>query len=206
MPPMPRPKQRTPELRRRVLAAAIDLLAREGVAGVTARAVARAAETSTPAVYELFGDKGGLVRAVFFEGFRRLHEQLDAVPRSDDPRADAVAVVAAYRAFVVGNPVLAEVMLSRPFTDFAPGTDELEASGSVRTLVIDHVQRCIDAGVIGGDPVDVAHALVALVQGLAAAENGRRLGTTKASVDRRWALAVEALLDGFARGPDGRDR
>jgi AcrR family transcriptional regulator len=197
---VPRPKQRTPELRERLLAAAVELLSRDGAGALTARAVAGAAGTSTPAVYELFGDKGGLVRAVFFEGFRRLHAQLDAVPRTDDARADALAMVGAYRAFVTGNPVLAEVMLSRPFTDFAPGPEELAASGSARTLVVDHVQRCIDAGVVAGDPIDVAHALVALVQGLAAAENGRRLGTGRASVDRRWRLAVEALLDGFAPG------
>lgn len=197
---MPRPKQRTPELRERVLAEAVDLLAQDGVAGVTARAVARAAETSTPAVYELFGDKGGLVRAVFFEGFRRLYEQLAAVPESDDPRADALATVAAYRAFVVANPALADVMLSRPFTDFAPGPPELRASGSVRELIVARVRRGVAAGAFAADPIDLAHALVALVQGLAAAENGRRLGTTPESVDRRWALAVGALLDGV-RGP-----
>ena len=46
---MPRPKQRTPELRDHVLTAAIELLARDGVAGFTARSVAREAQTSTPA-------------------------------------------------------------------------------------------------------------------------------------------------------------
>jgi AcrR family transcriptional regulator len=198
---MPRPKQRTPELRQRVLAVAIDLLAAEGVAALTARAVARAAQTSTPAVYELFGDKGGLVRAVFFEGFRRLHEQLDAIPESDDPRADLVAMAAAYRAFVVEQRALGEVMLSRPFTDFAPGPDDLKASGSVRTLVVARVRRCVEAGAIAGDATDVAHVLVALVQGMAAAENARRLGSSAAAVDRRWELAVEALLDGLATSP-----
>jgi len=29
-----------------------------------------------------------------------------------------------------------------------------------------------------------------------AAESSRRLGTSKASIDRRWALAIDALLDG----------
>lgn len=198
---MPRPKQRTPELRQRVLAVAIDLLAAEGVAALTARAVARAAQTSTPAVYELFGDKGGLVRAVFFEGFRRLHEQLDAIPESDDPRADLVAMAAAYRAFVVEQRALGEVMLSRPFTDFAPGPGDLKASGSVRTLVVARVRRCVEAGAIAGDATDVAHVLVALVQGMAAAENARRLGSSAAAVDRRWELAVEALLDGLATSP-----
>lgn len=200
---MPRPKQRTPELRERVLAVAIDLLAAEGAAALTARAVARAAQTSTPAVYELFGDKGGLVRAVFFEGFRRLHERLDAIPATDDPRADLVAMAAAYRAFVVEQRVLGEVMLSRPFSDFAPGPAELKASGSVRTLIVARVRRCVEAGVIAGDATDVAHVLVALVQGLAAAENARRLGTSPAAVDRRWELAVEGLLDGLAPSPNG---
>ncbi|MDW5597413.1 TetR/AcrR family transcriptional regulator [Conexibacter stalactiti] len=200
---MPRPKQRTPELRERVLAVAIDLLATEGTAALTARAVARAAQTSTPAVYELFGDKGGLVRAVFFEGFRRLHEQLAAIPATEDPRADLVAMAAAYRAFVVEQRVLGEVMLSRPFSDFAPGPSELKASGSVRTLVVARVRRCVEAGVIAGDATDVAHVLVAMVQGMAAAENARRLGTSAAAVDRRWELAVEALLGGLAPSPNG---
>lgn len=194
---MPRPKQRTPELREHVLTVAIELLAADGVAGFTARNVARAAGTSTPAVYELFGDKGGLVREVFFEGFRRLRAQLGTLEDSADPRADLMRVVAIYRDFIRANRVLAEVMLSRPFTDFDAGPAEIEASGSVRIFVVAHVRRCIDAGLLRGDETDVAHALVALTQGLAAAENARRLGTTPASVDRRWALAVNALLDGL---------
>ena len=75
---MPRSKLRTPELKQRLRDAAIEVLTREGPDGVTTRTVARAAETSTPAVYELFGDKAGLVREVFFEGFRVLRTQLGA--------------------------------------------------------------------------------------------------------------------------------
>ena len=74
---MPRRKQRTPELRDHVRSVAVELLARDGVAGFTARRVAREAETSTPAVYELFGDKGGLIRELFFEGFRLLYSHLE---------------------------------------------------------------------------------------------------------------------------------
>ena len=49
----------------------------DGIAGFTTRRVAQEAETSTPAVYELFGDKAGLVREVFFEGFRLLRRRFD---------------------------------------------------------------------------------------------------------------------------------
>src|SRR5271167_3392499 len=97
---MPRPKLRTPALHDHVLSVAVGLLAREGAAGFTARRVARAAETSAPAIYELFGDKGGLVREVFFEGFRLLGAHLESLSESDQPRADLVRLLEAYRDFM----------------------------------------------------------------------------------------------------------
>jgi AcrR family transcriptional regulator len=181
-----------------VLSVAVSMLASEGVAGLTTRSVARQAQTSTPAIYELFGDKGGLVRAVFFEGFRLLRGHLAAVDESGDPRADLVELMELYRSFILENPVLSEVMFSRPFTDFKPGPSELEATGAVRRLIVERVRRCIEAGALGGDETDIAHVLVALTQGLAAAENTRRLGGTRRSIDRRWALALDALLDGLS--------
>jgi AcrR family transcriptional regulator len=194
---MPRAKQRTPQLREHVLATAVGMLAREGVAGFTARGVARAADTSAPAIYELFGDKAGLVRAVFFEGFALLRERLDTLGDSGDARADVVALIGLYRDFICENPVIAEVMFSRPFSDFDPVESEAAAGRSVRTFVVERVRRAIDAGVLAGDETDVAHVLMAMAQGLAAAENARRLGGTRGSVDRRWALATAALLDGL---------
>jgi AcrR family transcriptional regulator len=195
---VPRTKQRTPELRDQVLAVAVDLLGRDGVTGFTARRVAHAAHTSPPAVYELFGDKGGLVREVFFEGFRRLRRDLDTLTATDDPRADLVRLVEVYRRFMRENADLADVMFSRPFTDFDPGPTELAASSSVRIFVVERVARGVDAGVLRGDPTDIAHVLVALVQGLAAAERAARLGTTRRSIERRWALGVAAVLDGVS--------
>ena len=195
---MPRPKQRTPELREHVLSVAVPLLAREGTAGFTARGIAREAQTSPPAIYELFGDKAGLVREVFFEGFRKLRARLGAAEGTGEPRADLMQLIEAYRDFIRDNPMLAEVMFSRPFADFDPAPSDLEASGSVRVLIVGHVSRCIEAGVLRGDATDIAHVLVALTQGLAAAESSRRLGSSDESIDRRWKLGVEAVLDGLA--------
>lgn len=196
---MPRVKQRTPQLRDRLLSVAVELLANEGVTGFTTRRIAQAANTSTPAVYELFGDKSGLVRAVFFEGFRHLRARLDRLAESGDPRADLIDLIQAYRGFIRENPVLAEVMFSRPFTDFAPGPAEVQASGAVRIFIVERVRRAVDARLLDGDATDIAHVMVSLLQGLAAAENAGRLGSTRESVDRRWALAVDGLLDGLGR-------
>jgi AcrR family transcriptional regulator len=197
---VPRAKQRTPELRDHVLRVAVGMLAAEGVTGFTTRKVAEQAATSTPAVYELFGDKAGLLRAVFFEGFRLLRDGFGQLAESGDPRADLIRVAGACRAFVRGNPVLAEVMFSRPFADFDPGPAELRAGSAVREFIVARVRRCTEAGILRGDSTDIAHALVALTQGLAAQETAGWLGTSRASVDRRWDLAVSALLDGL--GPN----
>ena len=199
---MPRPKQRTPELRDHVLRVAVAMLARHGVAAFTTRRVAEEAATSPPAVYELFGDKSGLVREMFFEGFRLLRRRFDRLAETADPRADLVGVVQALRAFVRENPVLAELMFSRPFKDFDPGPSGLEAGRSVREFVVGRVRRCIDEGILVGDPTDVAHVLVSMTQGLAATEMAGWLGTSRASVTRRWDVAIRAVLDGLA--PSGR--
>lgn len=194
---MPRTKQRTPALRDRVLQVAVTMLASEGVAGFTTRRVAQEADTSPPAVYELFGDKAGLVREMFFEGFRMLRRSFDQLDETPDPRADLVRVIETLRAFVRRNPVLAEVMFSRPFADFDPGPSGLEAGSAVRLFVVGRVRRCLDAGILAGDATDVAHVLVSLTQGLAATEMAGWLGTSKASIARRWRLAIEAVLDGL---------
>ena len=195
---MPRAKQRTQSLRDHVLQVAVAALAAEGVAGFTTRKVAEQAGTSTPAVYELFGDKAGLVREMFYEGFRRLRHHFGQLTESADPRADLAGVIAAFRAFARGNPMLVQVMFSRPFADFDPGPDELGAGSLLRELIVARVRRCLDAGVLVGDETDIAHVLLALVQGLAAQETAGWLGTSPASVQRRWTLAVEAILKGLS--------
>lgn len=191
---MPRPKQRTPELRARVLDVAVATLARDGVAGFTTRKVADQADTSIPAVYELFGAKAGLVREMFFEGFRQLRRRFDELPAANDPRADLVRLVYAIRAFVRENRQLAEVMFSRPFADFDPGPSEIAAGASVREFIVARVRR-LDG--LTAKPTDAAHVILATVQGLAAQEAAGWLGTSKASIERRWKLAVNAVLDGL---------
>ena len=196
---MPRAKQRTPALRDHVLQVAVATLATEGLIGFTTRRVAEVARTSTPAVYELFGDKAGLVREIFFEGFRMLRGFFDRLEETDDPRADLVATIGALRMFVRAHPALSEVMFSRPFRDFDPAPSELKAGSAVRLFIVGRVRRCVDADLMSGDETDIAHVLVSLTQGLAGTEMAGWLGTSRASVDRRWNLAIRAVLDGLAK-------
>jgi len=198
---VPRPKQRTPELAERVLQAGLRVLANEGAGALTARRLAEEAATSPAAIYELFGDKVGVVRAMFFSGFERLAQQLgqpDTDP--DDPIRALRELALRYRAFVVSHPALTAVMFSRPFASFDPTPEEQAAGAAVRERIVAAVQAAIDAKRLRGEATDISHAFVALIHGLAAAESSHRLGRSGAAVARRWELAVGALLTGFAHG------
>ena len=48
-----------------------------------------------------------------------------------------------------------------------------------------------------GDPNDISHVILAMAQGMAAVEVAGWLGTSKESVERRWRLAIDAVLDGL---------
>ena len=56
-------------------------------------------------------------------------------------------------------------------------------SPSVREIFVGRIRRRTDAALLAGDPVDIAHVLLALAQGLAVQEGGRWLGNSKASVN-----------------------
>jgi len=196
---VPRAKQRTPELRDRVLEVAITTLGEEGISRFTTRRVAERANTSVPAVYELFEDKAGLLRAMFFEGFRLLGAELAKVPDTEDALGDVERVVPVFRLFCRTHPKLAQVMFSRPFADFEPGPDELAAGASVREAFVGRIKRCLDKGLLLGDPTDIAHVLFALAQGLAVQEAGHWLGPSGPVIERRWNLGVRSVLEGFRR-------
>ena len=194
---MPRTKERTPELRRRIFDVAIDVLESEGVPGVTTRRVAALAGTSPPAIYELFGHKAGLVRELFYEGFRRLLAALEQLDVTDDPDEDVVQTVLTLRDFANANPHLFAVMYAQPFEVYMPNADERRLGDGTRQFIVGRVERCCAAGLVVGDAVDIAHGLLGLAIGLATQETAGWLGSTEAARRRRWLTAIWALLSGL---------
>ena len=73
-----------------------------------------------------------------------------------------------------------------------------EAAASVRGYLVERATAAVRAGMLAGDPVDIAHVLLATVQGLAVQESGGWLGSTSASIERRWNLATGAVLRGLS--------
>jgi AcrR family transcriptional regulator len=194
---MARPRTRDyDELRRDLMDAAGRLLAQEGPQALSTRRVAQEVGTSTTAVYNLFGDKAGLLRGLFLDGFARLAQEFRAVPRDRDPETDLMALGYAYRAAALANPHLYDLMFGRPIADFRPDDAALaQIQGTFDTLVR-AVARCIDAGRFApSDPYDVAVHLNALVHGLASLELQGFLAGGDAAA-RHWRLALEAAIRG----------
>jgi AcrR family transcriptional regulator len=122
--------------RQRVIEAAADLLAREGRDAVTTRAVAVAAGLQPPAIYRLFGDKGGLLDAVAEHGFARFLATKHVDPDPQDPIEDLRAGWDLAVEFGLDNPALYTLMYSEPTratsTAFKAGMEIL--MGRIRRL------------------------------------------------------------------------
>jgi len=194
---MPPVKERTPELRKRIIDVALDVFSNEGAEGLTTRRVAGIAGTSPPSIYELFEDKSGLVRELFYEGFRRLLAAFELHSETDDPLGDLLSAADAFRSFAVTNAPLFNLMYGHPFESFRPDPAERKIGDDTRTFITNRVQRCVDNGQLLGDATDISHGLIGLFIGLATQETGGWLGSTPESKSRRWREAVAALLRGF---------
>ena len=185
---MPAVKTHTADLATELVDAAGRILAAEGAAALTLRRLAQTAGTSTMAVYTLFGDKQGLVAAMYREGYRRLGAAMaEAAAGVDDPLEAMVRYGRAYRAAALANPHLYDLMFGRPVPAFAPDEDAQEtADATFRPLVLG-VQRCLDAGVFVGDDAErIAFHLWAVSHGMVSLELAGHLAAGAAARDTAY--------------------
>ena len=198
---MPRPREHDENTRRRLLERAGAILDEEGLAGLSTRRLAVDLGTTTRAVYSLFGDKAGLLRALYRAGFETLRTQTAAVPATDDPVRDIVALAEAYRTSARQNRNLYALMF-----DMVPGwrplpEDQAAARSTLRPLAA-AVSRAVEHGQLPDDVRGLTRQLFALVHGLASLELAGLLGgPAEAAV--HWELAVAAALRGYEAQPAG---
>jgi AcrR family transcriptional regulator len=191
-----RPRTHDEKLRLRLLDEGGRLLSEEGPAGLTVRRLAERSETSPSAIYSLFGDKWGLVEEMFREGFRRFAERIAALERTDNPLDDLAALGAAFQANARANPHLYDLMFGQPFPQFVPGAEAgAMAMGTFGSLV-EAVGRCVDAGLLSGDPLGLATTFYSLIHGLTSLERLGWLGPPERA-DEIWARAEMAMYRGL---------
>ena len=111
---MARPKVHDEKLRARLLERAGALVSDGGPEGLSLRTLARDCETSTTAVYALFGGKNGLLTALFDEAFEQLGRRIGILPPGTDALDDLVRTALAYRDSALDDPHLFDLMFSGP--------------------------------------------------------------------------------------------
>lgn len=100
------------DLRQAIIDAALDVIAEENVAAVSLRQLARRVGVSYAAPYHHFKDKNALLAAVAAEGFRKMHEILDAELASvgNSPVERFRTMGCSYVRFAVSHPAHYRVM------------------------------------------------------------------------------------------------
>jgi AcrR family transcriptional regulator len=198
---VPRPKTHDDALRTRLLDRAGELLSTEGPSGLSLRRLATDVDTSTTAVYSLFGGKPGLVREVFVEAFRRFGERCAEVAMTDDPAEDLVQLGLAYRASALADPHLFSIMFTKVVPGFEPDDDaRAEATATFRPL-LEMVRRAVRDGVfVEEQPEVIALALWGGTHGLVSLELG---GCLPPGVDiaAHFERALRGNLNGWRRKP-----
>ncbi len=122
--------------RRRLLDAAVEILATAGTDALSVRALADAVGASTKVIYTYFGGKDGVISALYDDGFEQLADQLAAAATGSGSPANRIRrTIAAYRAFALANPRLYELMYSPQIRDLRPDpADRAAAAASLAVL------------------------------------------------------------------------
>lgn len=152
-------------MRQRVLRVADEVLDAAGPDALSLRKIAELAGTSTQAVYTQFGGKPGLADAMYRSGYRRLADELDALPDIADPIERLRTLALAYRRVALANPEHYKLMTGRPIADYDPPRDSLRFAAATMEPLVDAVRTACASGVLEGDPRTVAMRLWAAGHG-----------------------------------------
>lgn len=98
----------TPDVREQLVRGGMSLVAEEGPADLSVRRLAKAADRTTMCIYTKFGNRGGLIGAIYERAAQELLDALDAAP----PGFPALAT--AYRRHVDAAPGAYALLFEQP--------------------------------------------------------------------------------------------
>lgn len=192
-------------LREALLEAAERVLERDGLSGLTLRAVAREAGVSHAAPAHHFGDLTGLVSELAATGFRRFNTAMTAVDENAvSPLDKAMARARAYVAYAAANPAMYGLMFRTERLDHSRPSLHEAAQASFAGL----------AGVIGANRQEqIGDGMLSLDQAAAIARAWSLVhGYTMLLIDGRLTdilrrtpgVSADALLEAMLKSSVGK--
>jgi AcrR family transcriptional regulator len=174
------------EFRKRLCAAASELLAEKGLEGFNMREVAKRLRVSPMTTYRYFRDKNDILSELRAAAFVRLTERLHAAESSSSSPCEAtVAMARAYCAFAQEERAHYRLMLE---TDATPSVQELE----LHATIDEHVRLLIETGIVDGTPEVLTRVFWSTLHGVTALYLTQRV--PREDLDRVLCDAVAAFL------------
>ncbi|TVU62877.1 TetR/AcrR family transcriptional regulator [Paenarthrobacter nitroguajacolicus] len=187
---MARPIVHDQHVQQRLLAVTAELVDREGPARVTLRDVAAAADTSTTAIYSLFGGKAQLLTAAVDHGFRSFGES-----QREAATGGLLELGRAYRVWALEHPALYRLMFGGALAAYIDCSPTPEVASDSMLPLVEAVTAAQAAGRLRtDDPAVVAMAIWGQVHGLVALELAQM---NHPATD--WSGIYEAALESVAR-------
>lgn len=187
--------------KQQILKAAKKRFAREGLAGLSMRNIARDVGITAMAIYRHYPDKDALMNALMLDGLEAWEQRVRAV-RAGDPLQWLAAVSEAFLAFALDEPRQYEAAFLLPATQARRYPDDFAAGRSPAIAMIqDRIEEAKKQGVVGAvSATDMALALAALGQGLVSLyQAGRFVGEEEFRAAYR--AAMRHCLQSFLRSP-----
>jgi AcrR family transcriptional regulator len=194
--------------RQAILDAARTIIAEEGPAALSMRALADRIDYSAGGLYEYFGGKEEIIAAVCGQGQQYLYDAMNAVDPALSPVEYLHQIGLAYIRFALEHPDYFLLMFTTaPAPNMAetPGEAvlaQLHGEGSAYGLLVQAIRRGIDAGVFavraGFDQDEMTYAAWSVVHGIAMLRT-----TALRHYPLDLAAADEQVLRNFVRGLRG---
>jgi len=170
------PDRLTPRARE-IVAAAREVLEKEGLAALTMRTVATRLGIRAPSLYKHFPDKDTLEAAIISDGFVEMAEEFERA--GDGVPASLGDLAAAYRAFARAHPHLYRLMTDQELRRdlLVPGVEDRAA---------------LPVYVAAGEDADRARAVWAFAHGMTMLELTHRF-PADADIDAAWEMGLRAF-------------
>lgn len=185
------------ELRAALVAAALDILERDGPAALSLRGLARSVGVSAMAPYHHFEDRAALLAAVAAAGFDQLqqrkldlHAQLGA-----SPKEALIAGTESYVRFVLDHPNLYRLMKGAEFADHARYPDLQRAAAAPAGMLMAILAQLFDGSVPPMPLSDCAQMLWGLSHGIGTLALDGQISTNDAEHLAR--IGARSMIDGW---------
>jgi AcrR family transcriptional regulator len=180
----PRARRREATIQR-ILDAAWEIAAEEGLAGISLRDLAARVDLRQPSLYSYFDSKHALYDAMFAQGCEQLIAETSDRPFPDDPRRAVREMARRFAVAAAAKPARAQLLFQRPIPGFEPSP----ASYAVAESLLDQGRQALAAaGLTKAKHLDL---YTAMIGGVVAQQLANEPGGT------RWTRLTDELMDMF---------